>query len=255
VSAEVQLEDRGPIRILTLDRPAKRNALNPAALEALAAALAVAPQVRALLVQGRGTAFCSGYDIEELPEATAEGPLPDERLGEVLELLERFPAPSVALVRGPAFGAGCELAAACDFRIADETAVLCMPPARLGVVYAPNGLHRIVALAGRSKAKLLFLTGRRVEARQSLEWGLLDEVHPVAEAGAAAERLCEELAAGAPLAVQGMKKSFAVLTQHPLGDRDRGDLRRLRREAFQSEDAREGRAAFLEKRPPRFTGH
>jgi enoyl-CoA hydratase len=256
MSAGLQIEDRGATRILTLDRPDKRNALNPETLEALAAALdpLQASGVRALLVRGKGAAFCSGYDLDALPAAAAEGPLPDDRLGEVMDLLERHPAPSVAVIRGPAFGAGCELSAACDFRLADETAVLCMPPSRLGVVYAPSGLNRVVSLVGRSRAKLLFLTGRKVEAGQALDWGLLDEVHPAADLDAAADRLCEELASGAPLAIRGMRQGFAVLSQHALGDRDRSELRRLRREAFQSEDAREGRAAFLEKRAPRFTG-
>jgi enoyl-CoA hydratase len=256
MSSGVEIEDRGATRILTLDRPDKRNALSPATLEALASALdpLQGSRVRVLLVRGKGAAFCSGYDLDALPAASAEGPLPDDRLGEVMDLLERYPAPSVALIRGPAFGAGCELATACDFRLADETAVLCMPPARLGVVYAPSGLLRVTSLVGRSRAKLLFLTGRKVEAGQALDWGLLDEVHPAAQLDAAAERLCDELAAGAPLAIRGMRQGFAVLSLHGLGDRDRSELRRLRREAFQSEDAREGRAAFLEKRSPRFTG-
>lgn len=254
----LHIEDRpGGIRVLALSSPKKRNALDPTLLAALRDSLSpeATAEVRAFLVRGAGEkAFCSGYDLEILAAPGDADPLPDQLIGEVLAVLERHPVPSVALVRGAAFGAGCELAAACDFRVGGEDAVFCMPPARLGVVYAPEGLYRMMALLGRARAKLMFLTGRQVDARRALDWGLLDEVHPAEAVEQAALQLCEELARNAPLAIRGTKRSFALLSRAHLTEEERAELQALRRAAFRSEDVREGKQAFLEKRPPRFTG-
>ena len=253
----LHIEERpSGIRVLTLSSPRKRNALDPFLLERLREALSPAGVTsRALLVRGAGDkSFCSGYDVESLHRVEDGEAMPDELLGEVCGLLERYPAPSVALIRGAAFGAGCELAASCDFRVGAEDALFCMPPARLGVIYAPEGLYRLMALVGRSRAKMMFLTGRRVAASQALAWGLLDELHSLTEAEAAALRLCEELAQNAPLAVQGMKRSFTLLAQPSLSPGERQEIHALRRAAYQSLDVEEGFKAFLEKRSPRFQG-
>lgn len=256
-SPRLRVEDRpNGVRVLTLDNPARRNAVDPEILEALAAALdpAATSHVRALLVRGHGGAFCSGYDLGALPPPTDEGVLPDDRLGQVLSLLEHHPAPSVALVDGPAFGAGCELACTCDFRVASPAALFSMPPARLGIVYAPDGLRKLAAIVGLPRAKRMFLTAMRVDAQRAHAWGLADELSPQDAVEAAAFALCDDLAAGAPLAVSGMKLSFAYLSRAQLSEAQEQELRRLRHRAFSSEDANEGRAAFLEKRRPVFKG-
>ncbi len=254
----VEVEDRpSGVRVLTLCNEAKRNALNPALVESLHAELSAAATapVRAILVRGAGgKAFCSGYDVSSIDAPQAAGALPDDRLMETLHLLQHHPLPTVALVEGPAFGAGCDLAAACDFRIGTSQTVFCLPPAKLGVVYAPEGLYRMSALVGRSRAKLMFFTGRKVDAATALEWGLLDELHPPTHASVAADEACEELAACAPLALRGMKRGFALLAGLPLSGDAQQEMRELRRAAFRSEDSAEGRAAFLEKRKPRFNG-
>ncbi|HZI09112.1 MAG TPA: enoyl-CoA hydratase-related protein [Myxococcus sp.] len=247
------VEDReGGVRVLTLSHPARRNALNDALLARLDAALEPAAQVRALLLRGEGGAFCSGYDLTHLGPPGEDGRLPDDLLVECLLKLERHPAPSVALVDGAAVGAGFDLAASCDFRIGTPGAFFLMPPARLGIVYSPEGLARAARLVGVSRAKQLFLAARRLDAREALAWGLLDECVEDAEGRALA--LCATLAGHAPLAVSGMKESFGLLARASLGPAEQQRLRGLRAAAFGSEDAKEGRASFLEKRPPRFTG-
>ncbi|HYV47676.1 MAG TPA: enoyl-CoA hydratase-related protein [Myxococcaceae bacterium] len=256
----VHIEDRPDgVRALTLSNPKKRNALDPGLLDDLMAALrkprADGAKVRALLLQGAGhTAFCSGYDLAALDAISAAGPLPDEQLQRALEALESHDAPSVAYVAGPAFGAGCELACACDLRVGDPRAVFSMPPARLGIVYAPEGLSRVTALVGTSRAKRMFFLAEKLGGEEALRAGLLDVLRPEPEAHAAAEALCAELAAGAPLAIAGMKRGFRWLASPMRTAEERAELERLRRAAYRSADAREGRAAFLEKRPPRFTG-
>ncbi|QSQ13695.1 enoyl-CoA hydratase/isomerase family protein [Myxococcus landrumensis] len=249
----LDVEDReGGVRVLTLSNPARRNALNDALLARLDAALEPAAHVRVLLVRGAGGTFCAGYDLTHLGPPGADGRLPDDALVECLLKLERHPVPSVALVQGAAVGAGFDLAASCDFRVGAPDALFLMPPAKLGIVYSPEGLARATRLVGLSRAKQLFLTARKLDAREALSWGLLDMCEDDAEARAFA--LCATLAGHAPGAVSGMKESFGLLSRAPLGDEAQARLRALRAKAFGSEDAKEGREAFLEKRPPRFTG-
>lgn len=252
----LEVEDREEgLRLLTLSNPARRNALDDGLVARLEEELARAPgEARVLLIRGAGETFCSGYDLGKLGGPGEGGQLPDDNLVACLQRLEACPVPTVALVRGAAFGAGFDLAASCDFRVGSEEATFCMPPARLGIVYSPEGLARATRLVGLARAKSLFLTGRRLGAPEALAWGLLDECHPAPEVEARALELCRTLAAQAPLAVAGMKEALRLLARSSLGEAEQRRLRALRAAAFASEDAREGRAAFLEKRPPRFQG-
>jgi enoyl-CoA hydratase/carnithine racemase len=181
--------------------------------------------------------------------------LPDERIGEAFDTLTRHPAPSVALVTGPAFGAGCELALTCDFRVGDARALFCMPPAKVGVVYALKGLARVTERIGAGHARFMFLTGRRFGAADALRMGLLDVLVPTAaDAELEAVALCRELGEAAPLAVAGMRRGFALLAKVGGTADELAEYEALRRTSFNSDDAAEGRAAILEKRAPRFHG-
>lgn len=246
----------GGVRQLTIAHPERRNALDDGLLEALAAAVADGSGVRAWLVRGAGEGiFSSGYDLSSLSRVEAGAPLPDERIGEVFDALLQHPAPSVALVTGPAFGAGCELALACDFLVGDAQAVFCMPPAKLGVVYSLKGLARVADRIGVAAARFLFLSGRRCGADEALRLGLLDVLEPTAaEACVEAVALCRELAQAAPLAVAGMRRGFALLAKGGGSAYERAEYEALRRASFNSDDAAEGRVAILEKRAPRFQG-
>jgi enoyl-CoA hydratase/carnithine racemase len=242
----------GGVRVLTLERPQRRNALTPFLLDALAEALAPDAEVRAVVLEARGPAFCAGYDLSQLGEDAAAARSPDARIQEVLGMLEAHPSPSVAVVHGAAFGAGCELACACDFRVGAPDTVLCMPPVRLGVVYAPDGVWRVARLAGLQRARWMFLTAAEVSSAEALAWGLLDVVAD--DAAARAHALATTLAAGAPLAMAGLRRTFRALGRAPIAPAEREELEALRSEAFGSEDAREARAAMREKRSPRWRG-
>jgi enoyl-CoA hydratase/carnithine racemase len=253
--ATVTVEDReGGIRLLTLVNPARKNALDDRLLELLDAALAPSPDVRAILVRGAGGTFCSGYDLTNLGPPAPDGRLPDELLLAFLARLERLPVPSVALVQGAAFGAGFDLACACDFRVGTPDTLFCMPAARLGLVYSVEGMARAARLVGVARARMLFLTARKLDGETALAWGMLDECPPAQAAEERALGLCQTLASHSPLAVAGMKEVFELLGQSALSEEELSRARALRAAAFGSEDAREGRAAFLEKRPPRFQG-
>lgn len=238
----------GGVRRLTVQHLARKNALDDGILRRLHDALHTPPSVRVLWVRGAGGAFSAGYDLHQLSRAPApHEPLPDTLLGDVLDALMRHPAPSIAQVQGPAFGAGCELACACDFRVGDPTAVFSLPPAKLGLVYAARGMRRVQARVGAQRARLMFLTAQRVDAERALAFGLLDVLDADAEGGAQA--LSSELAALSPRALAGMKVVLDSLT--PAATEDDA-VEALRRERFASADAVEGRAAFLERRAPRF---
>ncbi len=255
-------EDQGPVRILTLDAPQKRNALDYGSLAEIVEACDAAARdaVRCLVFRGAGDrAFCSGFDISAIPTGPQQGDpdRPDLAVERTMEAVEAVPCPTIAFLNGSAFGAGGELAVTCDLRVARPGVTIGMPPARLGVVYAPPGLRRFLALVGPSRTRELVFTGRPVEADEALAIGLVDRVVPSDEAEAAALALADEIAGNAPLAVQGMKRILRLLAasaERGFTDAERAEVIDLRRRAFESDDVSEGRAAFLEKRAPRFRG-
>jgi enoyl-CoA hydratase/carnithine racemase len=252
--------DVGPVRILTLDNPSKRNALDLASLAELAEACrdAARDEVRCLVFRGAGElAFCSDFDIAAIPVGPHDGDRPDLAVERAMEAVEAVPCPTLAFLNGSAHGAGAELAVACDLRVARPGVTMGMPPAKLGVVYGPAGLRRFRNLVGPSRARELFFTGRAVEAEEALAMGLVDRLAPREGAEEAALALAGEIAGNAPLAVQGMKRILRLLDQaaeRALTADERVEVVELRRRAFESADVREGRAAFLERRPPRFRG-
>ncbi len=259
-ASRLSSEDRGAVRVLTLENLQKRNALDFASLAELEEACAAAARdgVRCLVFRGAGEkAFCSGFDIAAIPTGPQEGDRPDLAVERAMEAVEAVPCPTIAFLNGAAFGAGAELAATCDLRVARPGVQLGMPPAKLGVVYAPAGLRRFLHLVGPARARELFFTGRPVDADVALDIGLVDRLVPADQAEGAALALAEEIAGNAPLAVQGMKRILRLLdaaAERGFTDDERAEIGQLRRRAFESDDVREGRAAFLEKRSPRFRG-
>jgi enoyl-CoA hydratase/carnithine racemase len=252
VSGSIEVERRDEIALVTLRNEKKKNALDPAMLDGLCAALARLPGegVRALVLTGAGDIFSSGYDISALPAGAAPTTNP---LGAALAAIADGSLPVVAALNGVAIGGGCELAATCDLRVAHEAVTLTMPPVRLGLVYAPAGLSRFVALCGLSRTRELFLTAAPVPAARALDWGLVDRVVAQKEVLPTALALATEMAKGAPLAVAGTRRALERL-QPTLDAGAAAELAQLMQAAWMSEDAAEARAAFREKRKPNFKG-
>jgi enoyl-CoA hydratase/carnithine racemase len=254
----IAVEDRGTVRVLTLDNPAKRNAVDFGSLAEISEACAAAARdrVRCLVVRGSGDqAFSAGFDLDAMD--AGDGDRPDLAVERTMEALEAVPCPTIAFLNGSAFGGGCELAVTCDLRVARAGVSLGMPPARLGVVYAAAGLRRFLALAGPSRTREMFFTGRPVEAEAAFAWGLVNRLVPADQAEAEVMALAEEIAQNAPLAVQGMKRILRLLEashERGLTEPERLEISDLRTRAFRSADLAEGRAAFRERRPPRFRG-
>lgn len=245
--------------MLRIDNPRRANALDPGILEGLAAELA-GPRpagARVVLLTGAGGRhFSAGVQLEgegadELAAGLRRG---EALLGRAAAAVEACARPVVAVLNGAAMGGALELAMACDWRIAAEGARLGMPAARLGVVYSPEGLRRFVAVAGAARTRRLFLTGRTLGAPEALALGVVDELAPDDGLWAAALRAAADVAAGAPLAVEGTRAIVRGLEPGPLDDPARARADDLRQRAFASEDHREALAAFHERRPARFRG-
>jgi enoyl-CoA hydratase/carnithine racemase len=252
MSGHLIVEERGEVALLTLSNPQKRNALDPPMLEQLVEAVAQLPQkgVRAAVLTGKDAFFSSGYDINALPDTPPEGETPLDR---ALAAVSDGDLPLVAALNGAAVGGGCELCAACDLRVAHHRVTLTMPPVRLGLIYSAAGLRRFVALCGASHTRELFLTATPVDAAHAQAWGLIDRVVYEQDVVPTALELAENIAKGAPIAVLGTRRALNRL-EAPLPPELSAEMIEAQRRAYASEDAREARAAFREKRQPHFKG-
>ena len=246
---------------LTISNPSKRNALDHAILDGLAAAVAGAPDrgARCLVLTGAGGMFSSGYDIGDIPEdvfAVEAEKLVAHPFTAALDALDATDLPSVAALPGHTIGGGLELALCCDLRVAAADIKLGMPPAKLGLVYSHTGLRRFVQAIGAPRTRELFLLGRNVDAPTALDWGLVSRVAGEDEVQDVALDLAVELAGNAPLSVHGNKRVLRKLLGADMqvdADTER-EMIALREACFASEDMREGVRAFAEKRPPRWQG-
>lgn len=259
----VLVDREGGVVTLTLNRPERRNALSPELLYRLAEVFDLLqndPEVRVVVVRGAGEeAFSAGYEIGRIgespsgPESTpGESPSPFEH---AMQRVAACPHPTIAMVSGYAVGGGCELAVTCDLRIAAENARLGITPAKLGIVYSPRGLHKFVHLIGPSRTRLLFYTGRIIDAASALQMGLVDQVVPIAQLSEVTYRLAGEIASNAPLSLRGTNLAVRYLTSYRgLPAQEEQEMAELRRRAQKSEDLREGQRAFAERRKPSFTG-
>jgi enoyl-CoA hydratase/carnithine racemase len=249
------VEDRGHVRVLTLDRPERRNALNGALQADLVEQFLTVVQdgVRAVVLTGNGPAFCAGFDLKEIRAADERGEAfrpPMNRPGRNLfEVVTETPVPVVAALQGHAVAGGFELALACDLRVAAPGIKLGLPEATIGMganfgsVVLPKRIPLGIALE-------LLLTGEYVTSEDAERWGLVnritDDVLP------AALRLAERIAANAPISVRRMKETAVKGLELPLWQALRLDVGP---NPYLSDDRREGIAAYLEKRPPEWTGH
>jgi methylglutaconyl-CoA hydratase len=258
VAAPVLLDVSDGVARVTLNRPGAANALSCELVGALGHAFARLrgdEGVRVVVVTGAGgKAFCAGADLKERRAMTLEETRSFlKHLNAVVDAVAAFPRPVVAAVNGAAFGGGLELALACDIRLAADTAELGLVETRLGIIPGAGGTQRLARVAGLAVAKELILTGRRLGAARARELGIVSEVVPAAELTGAAARLAAELAGAGPLAVTQAKRALDGGFDLPMPE-----ALALERACYEivlaSEDRNEGLAAFIEKRPPRFTG-
>ena len=257
-------ERRGHIGLITFNRPARHNALSPQLLRELVDVLAdwaSNATVRVVVLTGAGDkAFSAGYDIGAIetvgPEhqETGSGGVTGTPLQQALAAVKSFPYPTIAMINGHCFGGALHLALVCDLRIGAEHISMGMTPAKLGVVYEPEGLLEFIQVLGSAKARELLFTGRTYRGDQITEMGLIRQLVPSSQLSDTVFSLAEEIANNAPLALKGIKRIMNMMEEPTFSDAMRAEARQLVAESFRSADLKEGQAAFLEKRKPVFIG-
>jgi enoyl-CoA hydratase len=252
----IGIETIDRIAVLTIDRPDVRNALDRETVREVTSALADLEHddgVGALIITGGGTTvFVAGADIRQLRDRTRDDGLAAIN-SSLFAAIERWGKPTIAAINGHALGGGCELALACDLRIAADHATLGQPEVGLGIIPAAGATQRLPRLVGLGRAKQLILTGEAIDAQTALEWGLVNAVVAGPELLATARRWAARILSRGPLAI---RLARLALNASARVDLDSGLLIETLAQAicFDSDDKREGTTAFLEKRRPRFQG-
>jgi enoyl-CoA hydratase len=250
-------ERRDRVGIITINRPDKRNALNIKTREEGAALLDQLREdqtVGVVVITGAGDkAFIAGADIAEFAGRTAMMQRDVMTARSLFTAIDTFPKPIIAMVNGYCLGGGCELALACDLRIASETASFGQPEINLGIIPGGGGTQRLTRLVGEGKAMEMILTGEIIDAKTALSIGLVNHVVPAAELEAKTIEIANRMAEKSPIALSLAKESVKLASRSNLdeGLRREVDLFAL---CFSTEDKNEGVSAFLEKRKPTFKG-
>ncbi len=256
MSTNTDITRHGKVAVLRVNRPEVRNALDLATVRELTAAIAALSaddSVGAIVITGAGDAvFVSGADINDIRARRRNDGLAAIN-STLFAAIDKCPKVTIAAVNGLALGGGCELALACDLRIAAAQAKFGQPEVGLGIIPGAGATQRLPRLVGLGRAKHLILTGDAIDAPNALEWGLVSAVVPAAELMTHALALAERVLSRGPLAIRLAK---LALNASARVDLDSGLLIETLAQAicFESADKQEGTTAFLEKRPARFTG-
>jgi enoyl-CoA hydratase/carnithine racemase len=251
---------RDGVGIVTFNQPQKHNAVSVEMWRGLGEILgefAADETIRIVVLTGAGTrAFVSGADISQFEQQRSNADAQrayDEQTARGRDKLSTFPKPTIAMIRGYCLGGGLGIAMQADLRIASADSQFGIPAARLGIAYGFDAVRRLVSLVGPAQARLILYSGERIRADEALRMGLVNRVLPPDELEANVFELARTIAGNAPLSVAAAKMAVdQVLLDAE--DRNMPALARLSAACFDSEDYREGRAAFLEKRSPVFKG-
>lgn len=257
----IELSKQDGVATLTINRPEKRNAVDYQGwleMRRVAADAADDPEVRVVVVTGAGdAAFSAGADIKDFDEyrsSSAVAKTYAEAFEGALDAIEAIPKPTVCLIKGYCIGGGCELSMATDIRVAADNSRFGIPVAKLSILIGYREMRRLVELVGPGNANYILMTARHLDAAEALRIGLVNRVLPLAEIDAYAYDLAREMVPLAPLSQRRHKEILRTVLHKP-------DLAGLTPEQedlpfanFESEDYREGRRAFLERRIPRFKG-
>ncbi|MGV8940288.1 MAG: enoyl-CoA hydratase/isomerase family protein [Lysobacter sp.] len=257
-TAVVTIADHGAVRVITVNRPDKLNALNAATLDALHVAFDAAAEdagVRCVVLTGAGNkAFVAGADISEMNALTpVQGRDFSLRGQRLMRRVEKMSKPVIAMVNGFALGGGLELAMCCHLRIASDNAKVGQPEVNLGLIPGFGGTQRLLRLAGRAATLELCLLGAPIDAARARELGIVNRVVALADLQAETMKLAEQLAASAPLAMRGVIDCVNVGGECGIEEGLEYETAQFGL-MFSTDDMREGTGAFLERRKPAFNG-
>jgi enoyl-CoA hydratase len=248
------------VGVVTFNNPAKRNAMSIEMWDGLGSALIELrddPDVRVVIMTGAGDkAFMSGADISQFEKNRHNAQASEEysrRSDATRAVLADYPKPSIACIRGFCLGGGMQMAMAADIRLASDNSQFGIPAAKLGIAYGYNGLNQLVSLVGPSWARLLLYTGMRIDSAEAERIGLVDRVIADAELWNATSEIARTISGNAPLAIKAAKITIAQVLKDP-DQRDMKAIKAIGTACMDSEDFREGRRAFMDKRKPNFTG-
>lgn len=248
------------VGVITFNNPEKRNAMSLEMWEGFGQALIELrddPEVRVVILAGAGDkAFVSGADISQFEKTRHNAEASEEysrKSAAQRALLADYPKPTIACIRGFCLGGGMQVAMLADIRIAAEDSQFGIPAARLGIAYGYDGLRHLVSLVGPSWARLIMYTGMRIDSREALRIGLVDRVIPTDQLLGTTMELATTISTNAPLAIKAAKITIAQVLKDP-ADRDMNAIKQIGIDCMNSEDFREGRQAFMEKRKPQFKG-
>ena len=253
-----EIPEPNGLLVLRIRNEARANSLDDAVLEQLSSALLGerAQQARVVILTGFGDrVFSAGVAIDPGDAAAQIATLRrrEALLTKAVAAIDNCTRPVICAVNGAALGGAVELAAACDWRIASEQASFAMPPARLGLVYLPDGLGRFVALVGPGRVSEMFLTARSIGAQEAAQIGLVNEVRPPAELMPRAVEMAGMVASLAPIAVAGIRATIRAIARNDSHQHIADVAQRWRTRAYASQDLVEGLTAFSKRRPPAFT--
>ncbi len=248
------------VGLITFNQPEKRNAMSVEMWDGLTAILEAwiaDDAVRVVVLTGAGDkAFVSGADISQFEKSRSDADA--QRAYEQLTsrgraMLAGFPKPVIARIQGFCLGGGLGIAMQADIRIASADSAFGIPAAKLGIAYGFDMVRRLMSLIGQAPARLMLFGGERIDAAEALRIGLVNQVVPVEALDATVTKLARNMAGNAPLSVTGMKMIVEQVLRDP-AERDMAAVTQAVAACFDSQDYREGRTAFMEKRKPVFTG-
>ena len=258
--SELKTSIQGGVATVVFSNPAKMNAMTFdmwSSVPKTFAELDANPEVRVIVCKGDGEkAFISGADISQFEKlrGTVEAQFEyNKAVEQAYTAPMRATKPVLASIRGICIGGGLGFAAACDLRICSEDAVFRMPAARLGLGYSPSGVRRFINVLGAANTMEIFFTAKKFDAREALRMGFVSRIVPVAELEKATAEMCAMIGENAPMTVAAAKFAAQQALKDP-ADRDLAKAIKMVEACFASEDHKEGRKAFMEKRTPKFVG-
>jgi enoyl-CoA hydratase/carnithine racemase len=255
----VEIEDRGPVRHIVMNRPEKRNALNGDLIQALGAAFeeaAADDAVRVVVLRGAGPMFSSGMDLGDLGGLSQQPGSLREFRDPILRwwnLFEQMPKPTIAEIHGACIGGAMELSLAADMRVMAEDAVAAILEVKIGLIPDVGGCSRLPAVVGVGRAKELIMTGRFIDGREAHAIGFANRIAPADKLSEETAKLCDELLAAAPMAVALAKRVIDAAAKPALQETLELEVE-AQQQLAGSADFAEGASAFMEKRQPEFAG-